>query len=134
MFKTNHKAKTQLTNDQITLACDLTYFLTNFINQMERINSWSRMKLKNKKLKNQYWPRTGNWPTEKNAEVNCLWKCLGFVALFETNNFGFWIEWFRVRMREIWSKQVSKNCWKTDAGFEVFFKKNCISVEGRRFD
>ena len=113
MFKTNHKAKSQLTNDQTTLACDLTYFSTNFINQIVRFNRWSKMKLKKKKLKHTYWPRTGNGSTENNGEVSCLWKCLGFVALFKTNNFRFWIEWFRVHMREIWSKQVNEKLEKT---------------------
>ena len=53
MFKRNHKAKTQLTNDQTPLAYDLTFFSTYFINQIVRIKEMIKDEMKKKKLNKQ---------------------------------------------------------------------------------
>ena len=65
MFKRNHKAKTQLTNDQTPLAYDLTSFSTYFINQIVRIKEMIKDEMKKKKLNIQPGPRTENQATGK---------------------------------------------------------------------
>ena len=109
MFKWNHKAKTQQSINHTNLACELTSFLTHFINQIRRLKEMIKNESKKKMFHLQKWTSDWNKLTENNHEVTWFSKCLEFVPLIKTNIFGFWIKWFGVEMRKLWLKQDTKN-------------------------
>ena len=119
MLKSNHKAKTQI--NQSYNPNIWSNIILNIFHQSNRKIKVNDQKMKWKEEDRIHtWTRTENLTTAKNAEIKCLWNCLGFLDLFETNNFHFWITQVWVRTKKLWSKQDTKNC-KKNSDFEFCF-------------
>ena len=70
---------------------------------------WSKEKVRRRCFTYKWWDSDWNLLAAKNHEIIWLLICLEVFSLINTNIFGFWITWFGVEMRELWSKQEIKN-------------------------
>ena len=87
MFKWDHKAKTQQSIDQTNLEYELTSFLTHFIYQLGKIKEMIKRESENKMIHIQMMIHELKSIYYTKSRHHLIWKCLGFVPLFQDQHF-----------------------------------------------